>query len=407
MPSKPEKNQKELYLRTDLSAEDNERLSKELKANPTLFRELLQYESSEDQAYSDRLLFGNSNLSDQEALDGKIRKYLLLDPTLAEEEIAELEDLMLDDEGYFERMSLIETELIEDHLSGALTKDEENRFKIFFPVTPERREKLENIKALTPHLASAQSEPDEQMQPVFVPKSSSMWQSLISLMRSPNLLSGAAAGSVLLFLAIGALWWFNRSAERQNSFIVTAPTNQSAQNPNQSNASDQTENRLETVDASPTITTPQPTNANSPQPTKLPPGNQERKQAENPKPAPVVKPPVDTRRSVVFALFSGVSRGGSSAAEKKIETGAKFVDLQLRLDLEREYEDYRVVVQDSDGNIIERREKLKATKNGGLPTVGVKLPAGRFKPDDYTAVLSAKTNGEYAEAARYSFRVLK
>ncbi|MBA4122867.1 MAG: hypothetical protein H0X72_10460 [Acidobacteria bacterium] len=64
-------------------------------------------------------------------------------------------------------------------------------------------------------------------------------------------------------------------------------------------------------------------------------------------------------------------------------------------------------MQDSDGNEVGRREKLKATKKGGLPSVAAALPAASFKPDDYTIILSGGTKGAYEEAARYSFRVLK
>ncbi len=407
MPSKPENNQKESYLRTDLSAEENQRLTEELENNPALFRELLQYESPEDKTFSDALLFGNSNISEQEALDGKIKKYLLFDPTFPEEEIAELEDFMLDDERYFERMSLIESELIEDYWRGALTKDEEKRFNSFFLVTPERREKLESIKALMLNASAAPPEAARQPQPIPEPTSLSWWQSLLAIMRSPNLLAGATAASVLLFLVVGVLWWFSQRAERQEPLIATAPTNESTQNPNQSTVSNQPVNTGETGNVSPAITTPQPTIAVPPQPTKSPQSNQERKQNESPKPTPVAKPPVNAPRSVVFALFAGVSRSEGNAVEKKIEPGAKVVELQLWLDLERKYEDFRIVVQDSDGNEVERREKLKASNKGGLPSVAAALPAVSFKPDDYTVILSGGTKGAYEEAARYSFRVLK
>jgi hypothetical protein len=405
MLSKPENIQKEPYLRTDLSAEENERLTKELEDNPALLRELLQYQSLEDKAFSDGLLFSNSNLSEQEALDGKIRKYLLCDPTFSEEEIAELEDFMLNDERYFERMSLIEGELIEDYWRDALTKDEEKRFNSFFLVTPERQEKLENIKALMLDASAALPEADRQRQPILEPTSLSWWQSLLAIMRSPNLLAGATAASVLLFLVVGALWWFSQSTERQEPLIATAPTNESTQNPNQSTTSNQLANTGEIGNVSPAIITPQPTIAVSPQPTKLPQSNQGRKQDESPKPTPIAKPPVNAPRWVVFALVPGVSRSEGNAVEKKIELGAKVVELQLRLDVERKYDDFRVVVQDSDGNEVGRREKLKATKKGGL--LRTALPAASFKPDDYTVILSGRTKGAYEEAARYSFRVLK
>jgi hypothetical protein len=147
------------------------------------------------------------------------------------------------------------------------------------------------------------------------------------------------------------------------------------------------------------------TNAVSPQPAKSPQSNQGQKKNENPAPPPVVKPTVNAPR-VVFALsFGGLTRGGGNSAEKKIEPGAKVVELQLRLDLDRTYEDFRIVVQDSDGKEVGRSERLKATKKGDSLTTA--LSAALFKPDDYTVILSGGTKGVYEEAARYSFRVLK
>lgn len=395
-----------------MSAEEHERLTKELEDNPALLRELMQYQSHEDKAFSDGLLFENSNLSEQQALDNKIRKYLLGYPSCPEQEIAELEDVMLNDERYFERMLLIESELIEDYWRGALTENEKKRFNSFFLVTPERQEKLENIKALMLDASAAVIEADRQLQPIPEPTSRSWRQSLLAIMRSPNLLAGATAAGVLLFLVGGAWWWFSQRAERQESLITTAPTNELTQNPNQSNVSDQPAKTGEIGNISPAITTPQPTIAVSP-PKKSPPSNQGQKQDEIPKPTPVfkptpvVKPPVNARRSVVFALFAGVSRSEGSNVEKKIEPGTKVVELQLRLDVERKYEDFRIVVQDSDGNEVGRREKLKATSRAGLPSIAATLPAASFKPDDYTVILSGGTKGVYEEAARYSFKVLK
>ena len=106
---------------------------------------------------------------------------------------------------------------------------------------------------------------------------------------------------------------------------------------------------------------------------------------------------MNARRSVVFALFAGVSRSEGSNVEKKIESGTKVVELQLRLDVERKYEDFRIVVQDSDGNEVGRREKLKATSRAGLPSVAATLPAASFKPDDYTVILSGGTKGACAD----------
>ncbi|HEX8266325.1 MAG TPA: hypothetical protein VF596_13045 [Pyrinomonadaceae bacterium] len=401
MSGKTENKRKERYLRTDLTAEENRRLTEELANDPALLRELLQIESVANETFSAEPLFDDLNQSEQDALDDRLRKYLLRDPTLSEKETTEIEDLTIEDERYFERMSMIESELIEGRLSGALSADEKQRFDRYFLVTPERREKLKNTKLLM--LGARSVRPPEQPEPKSLP----LWKSLLASFDLSNMFAAAAAASVLLFLALGALFWLNQKSERGEPLVVSAPTNDSTQIPNQPNASNQPVNTGEAGNAPPANITP-PTNAASPAPTKSPQSIREPKKNENPAPTPFVKPAVDAPRSVVFALVTGVSRNESNGgAEKKIEPGAKVVELQLRLDVEREYENFRIIVQDSDGNEIGRRDKLKATKKRGLPSVTATLPAASFKPDDYTVILSGSTKGAYEEAARYSFRVLK
>lgn len=184
--------------------------------------------------------------------------------------------------------------------------------------------------------------------------------------------------------------------------IAVAPTNELVSNLNRSSVLNQSENLNHTADtgeisnlsASPKI--PQTTIV--PTPTKLPPTNPAQKRNEIPTPPP----PVNAPRSVVFALFPGVLRGGGNA-EQKIRADKELVELRLRLSLDRDYENYRIVVQNFDGKEIGRREKLKASKK----TVVISLPAAAFQPDDYTVILSGKTKGEYVDLAHYNFRILK
>jgi len=462
MTIKQENESSSPYLQTNLSAKEHERLTDELKANPELLRKLLRHQTPEDKKYADALLFNELNAAQQSRLDEEIRRYLLGDPTFTEEEIAELEELMIDDERYFERMMMIETELIEDYSRGALSADKRDRFKNYFLITPERREKLNFVEAMALSAAAAEKKEDERAQVLVAapakPPAFSLWQSLRAFMRSPNLLAGTAAASVLLFLTVGTLWWFSLRDERQAPLIVTAPTNESIPNLNQSTAPNQPVNTSENGNISPAVTTPQPkVMASSSQPRKSPQKHQAQKQSKKKVPTParvdnvpdnlasvypssedflrpralLVRPKAEISRlkllqtpkksltpspvfqsrvnilppPVVFDLLPGMTRSEGSGIEKKIEPGTKVVVLQLRLDLEREYDDFRIVVQDSDGNEVERGEKLKSTKTGSLLTFV--LPAESFKPNDYTVILSGGTKGVYKVIDEYSFRVLK
>jgi len=404
MINKQENKWSEPYLRTDLPAEEHDLLVAELRADPHLLGKLLQLKSPEDEKLSAALLFDDPNVPNQDAFDSNIRRYLLRDPTFTDEEIGELEELMLEDERYFERVMLVEDELIEDYQRNALSPDERQRFNKYFLVTPERREKLAYVEALALSYVKAKETDAPAVEPKKLKQSPTAsapwWQPLLAFLRPPNLFAGVAAASVLMFVTIGALWWINRPAERSDSLIATAPTNEPAQYANGSNNLNHSESVRVTANVSSPIATTLPT--------KSLPRNQGQKQNEKPKPTPAAEPTVTVSRSVVvFALSIGVSRSGGGEVEKKIEPGVKDVELRLPLDVEREYDDFRVVVQDSDGNEVARREKLKATKKGTLPFVTAAIPAKPFKPDDYTVILSGGTKGIYQEAARYSFRVIK
>lgn len=92
-------------------------------------------------------MFNDFDVAAQDNLDGELKNYLLRDPKVEDEKFAELEELIIEDERYLERMTLVESELIEDYLRGnILTTEEKQRFDNYFLVTPERREKLKASK---------------------------------------------------------------------------------------------------------------------------------------------------------------------------------------------------------------------------------------------------------------------
>lgn len=376
----------EPYRRTDLPQEDHDRLVAELRADTGLLHNLLRRTPQENEALSASLLFSQTGIADQEALDARLRRYLLCDQTLTPEDIAQIEESLIEDERYFDRMLLVENELIEDYLRGALAAQEEQRFNTHFLVTPERREKLRYLRALA--VPTPVAPPDKVVQTASAPATSSGWQSLFAFMRPPNLLTTAAAATVVLFLIFGAILWLTRQASRHEPLLTEDPTRRATQNTSLSPS------------PSPTAATTSPAPARPPQHERsLRPGGSVR-------PAPS-KPTQPASPPTVFALVSGVLRGSGVGTEKRIEPGSKTVELNLRLDLEGHYDDFRIIVEDSDGREVARRSRLKMLTKGGLPTVVASFPSTLFKPDDYTVILGGKTDGEYRDVDRYSFRILK
>ncbi|HEX8149982.1 MAG TPA: hypothetical protein VF591_22560 [Pyrinomonadaceae bacterium] len=370
----------ELYLRADLSEEEHDRLVEELRADPGLLRDLLRETSREEEAEATSPPFGGTDVGDRKASDDTLRRYLLCDETLAPEDAARLEESLAEDERYFDQMQFVEAELIEDYLRGALAGEDVRRFRANFLVTPERREKLRNLRALAAAASAARPEKSAR------PARSSVWDSLRAFLRPPNLLRVAVAAAVCLLLISVVLLWLARRESEPGPLLAEDPTRGGPQN----------------VNATPS---PSPT-AELASPTPLSPRHDEQPQ----KPGGGVHPTPErpTRPAApptVFALAPGVLRGGSAVAEKRIEPGSTAVELRLRLDIERAYDDYNLVIRDSGGREVARRTRLKPATRSGLPTVTVALPSSLFRPGDYTAALSGGSRGRYEEVGSYSFRI--
>jgi hypothetical protein len=85
--------------------------------------------------------------SGQEIEDERLIRQYLLDE-LSEEEQAKVQDRLLCDRQFFDRLVVEENELMDDYLRGALTRQREEKFESYFLASPERRQKLRFAKAL-------------------------------------------------------------------------------------------------------------------------------------------------------------------------------------------------------------------------------------------------------------------
>lgn len=397
---KEERSRHALYLRADLSDEEYSRLVKELEADPKLLGELLRQSSEEDAPPNDSAPSDEAGESDRDALDEKIRKYLMHDPALTPEETARLEELLGEDDKYLERMSQVESELIEDHLRGALSAEEERRFNSHFLAVPERREKFRYIKALASAVPTKAREQARQPGPATYSPQRLFWQSLRAVTSRPKMLAAAAAVIILLLFVSVALWLrpeFGRHSPLVAEENPSQSTPQSTNRPPSDEGGD-SRNALGTNNAASLTPTPAPTPPRNG--VRLPTPNR------NPRhPSSETAPPASSR--TVFALVSGALRGGANVSEKRIEQGSKIVELRLRLDLDKDYDRYRVLVQDAEGREVAGRSRLKATGIKVMPTVVAALPAELFRPGDYTVILGGGKGGQYQEVGRYSFRILR
>jgi hypothetical protein len=378
--------------RADLTDAEYDRFVAELRADPALLREALR-PTREDADASASLLLGESGTEEQARLDESFRRYLLADPSLPPEEAARLEELLVEDERYLERLTLAEHELMEEYLRGTLTDAEGERFRSHFLVTPERRETLRMLRELAASAPSAAAEnPPSVVKPSSPVAVGGWWQSLVAL-RPPGVWAGAAAAMLIACLLLAALW-FTRRGGREGPTIArrpeTPPTHATA-TPTPAGGAD------DVVPPSPLPSPTPPTPEASPRPSRTP--------SPSPRDTPPRDLPPTLARPTVFALIPGALRGGG--AGQRIEPGTRAAELRLRLDVEEKYESFNVVVLSSGGREVASRVRLRATNRDGLPTVVLSLPASSLNPDDYQVVLSGNAGGARREVARYSFRVLR
>jgi hypothetical protein len=80
----------------------------------------------------------------------RIRAYLL--GRMAEADLSDLEERLLVDAEFYEELSIVEEELIEEYLRSELLVADRQSFETHFMAAPERREKLRFARALNKHV---------------------------------------------------------------------------------------------------------------------------------------------------------------------------------------------------------------------------------------------------------------
>jgi hypothetical protein len=116
----------------------------------------------------------NQSSNDNEA----VRHYLL--GQLQEPEQIAIEDRLLMDDAYYLRLEMMEDELIDDYVSGALSEADSQAFASHFLAAPERQKKLKFAQAMhkyardhgpAPRTATAEELPEADSRSLLVPKS--------------------------------------------------------------------------------------------------------------------------------------------------------------------------------------------------------------------------------------------
>lgn len=87
---------------------------------------------------------------------GEIRKYLL-GYIQVEDERRKIEERLMFDDDYFEKILMQEEELIQDYADGHLNTDERQRFEKYFFISEERGRKIKFARVLRRYIDERQS----------------------------------------------------------------------------------------------------------------------------------------------------------------------------------------------------------------------------------------------------------
>jgi CHAT domain-containing protein len=135
--------------------------------------------------------------------DAPLRCYLLGQMAAGEE--LQIEEKLITDDDYFERLEVAEDELIDDYARGELNRREREQFEKHFLVTPERRSKLRLAKALIEHANREATAAD--LSPSFLDR--------LRRFLPPIPVMGAALAAVVVAIGVGIYWMIYQSDFRK------------------------------------------------------------------------------------------------------------------------------------------------------------------------------------------------
>jgi chorismate mutase len=327
-----------------------------------------------------------------------MKQYLLGE--LAQPELQQLEERLMTDNETFERLLLLEDELVDEYVRGALTAHEQERFDRHFLSTPDRHQKVRFAGALRKYVSEA-SVPEPSASTLPVQRPVSFWQSMVAFLCSQRPVLEWSLGAALLLIVVGGSWSTVKISRLQNQIEQmraqqATPQGQTLHLQQQlaelRSRNDQLTNELQR-EQSERATLQQELAALK---TQGGPGDR-----------PTPQPGPSLPSMVTFALTPGLVRDMGSTKKLSVPPGTKLVQLQLDLPAD-DYNKYRAVLQNAEGGEISSQTLPKPKTPDNDDVFHLILPAYILPPGDYSVKLSGiNANGDLEDLAKYSFRVVK
>jgi hypothetical protein len=303
--------------------------------------------------------------------DSAIKRYLLGE--LTEEDQQTLEERLLTDNGYFERLQMLEDELVDDYARGSLTAGEREKFDSFFLCTPERYQKLRFASALERYVSTAAVA--NQSKPVDTgPRAMSSWQLLKLSLFGRNPILGYSLAAALLLIVLGGAWsidryWRDQLEEIEAQHRTTEEELQRRLG-EQRAVSGQLAEELE------------------------------RERSQRPSQIQPVSP-----ATLSLVLTPGLPRDSSSITTATAPAGTSLIRLELPTEGD-DYKSYRATLHNNSHAEILIQNMLKARTTAGNTVVVVNVPTETISPGGYYVKLYGITSAGDTENLRtYHFRV--
>lgn len=277
---------------------------------------------------------------------------------LALEDQIRLEEQFFADDECFDQLVAIEDDLMYDYLRGRLSPADRQRFERRYVVSADDRENADFAQAL---LSVSHDENGAHVDnETYV--GSALRRTVLRLRPDATFALWSLAAAAVIVMAAGT-WVITETVklrnERQHFELARA-------------AHDQALERERSVRS-----------ASPAQPTKLP-------------------------TIVALTLQAGLVRGADDVARVSIPAGADVLHIELGLKPNREYGQYRAVLQNADGRDIWTQDRLVTRRTPTGRAVDLSVSANLVTPGDYLLMLKGLTaRGDLEEAGDYSFRVVK
>jgi hypothetical protein len=329
----------------------------------------------------------HDEIKDEPKIEADARRFFLGD--MAEHERDGFEANFIENQELFDRLSVVEDELIESYVRDTLAAGDRQKFEQNFLVSKRRRERVEFTRGLIGKLGQEKKASAVKKTETAAAAQNSVWRSITDFLRAPAFAFSAAA----ILLAVLGGWFLLRNPAEPNVAVQATPTPAPTPRPVSSNSiqPEQTNQNL------PANTGPTPGNINGTN------KNKPAERQETPLPAKTPSSRADEPRTVnpVLALFTGALRSEGKTNELNLPANAGNVLLQLNLP-SQDYKIYRAEIVTPDGKTVARAGNLRPNAS----KINLTVPAAKLSRGDYIVKLSAlNPQNEPESVADFTFRV--